>query len=109
MKMIYLEFIVSFFLHPLRDNPNRVGDYRKYLHEVKTGGIDLINGLKTYDIEKVKDLKNLDKNVFEITEDKTLTQVFVPKNIIKVINRNNDADSQKGSLQNNQQDILEDD
>ena len=41
-------------LHPPGDNPIRVSDCTKNLHEIKTNGTHLIDGLKVDDIEKIK-------------------------------------------------------
>ena len=64
-------------LHPPSDNPIRVSNCAKYHHEIKTDGTDITDGWKVDDIEKLEELNNLKINVFELTEGKVLTQLYV--------------------------------
>ena len=43
------------FLQPARANPNRVGKFAKYLHWFKIDEIDLFDGLKVVDPEKLEE------------------------------------------------------
>ena len=58
--------------------------------------------MKVDDFAKFENQNNLNVNVFEVTEDKTLTQVYVSKNMNKIINDKN----QVNSLKENQMDNL---
>ena len=78
------------FLHPPRVNPKRVSNYKTKLDEIKTDGIDLTDGIKVDDIGKLEELNIQNINVFELNEDKTLTQVYAPTNMNKNENNNED-------------------
>ena len=86
-------------MHPPRENQNTVSD-QKTSYEFKTGWIDLTKGPKVDDMGKLEKRNNLNRNVFELNEDKTLTQFYVPKSMKKSKNEDN--------LENSQQDFHED-
>ena len=65
--------------HPPRDDPNRGKNFHKHLHEIKTDGIDLYEGLKVDDFEKLEEPNNLKINALQLNGDITLTQLFVSK------------------------------
>ena len=68
----------------------------KDLHETKTDGIDLTDGLKIDDFEKLE-LNILNKNICEPSADKTSTQLYVSKEMNK----------KKGNHEYNQEENLE--
>ena len=59
--------------------------YTSYPHQTKTDGIDVFDGLKIDDNEKIEEPNNLNINVLEIFKDKTLTQFYVSKIMSKFI------------------------
>ena len=59
-----------------------MSDFTKDLHEIKTDGIDLTDGLKYDDFEKLE-LNSLNKNICEPSADKTSTQIYVSKKMNK--------------------------
>ena len=65
-------YIIPAHLQPPRDNPSRLGNYTKSLHEIKTDGIDLTDWLKVDDKEKLDLLNNINKILFEPNEDNSL-------------------------------------
>ena len=67
------------------DNPNKISKDTKYLLEIQTGRIDLTNGTKNEATEKFRELNNRNIHVFELNGDKTLTQLFVRKNMRMII------------------------
>ena len=44
------------FLHPQIDIPTKVINYKKYINEIKSDGIDFTDRLKVDDIEKLEEL-----------------------------------------------------
>ena len=67
------------FLHPPRINPNRLSNYAKYFHEIRTDRNDFTAGLKHDDNEKLEELNNLNWNVYYLIRDKTI-QLYVFEN-----------------------------
>ena len=70
--------ILAFSNRP-SENADRVGNYAKYPHEIKTDVNDLTDGLKVDDIARLEP-NNLYKNIFELKGYKTVTQLYVSKN-----------------------------
>ena len=77
-------YLFSAHLYPRRDKPKRIKNATKGLHEIKTDGVDLTDGLKVVDIGRLEDLNNPKINVFELNEDKTIAQLYLSKNMKKL-------------------------
>ena len=67
------------FFYPPSDNPNRLNNYTNFVLEVKTDGSDRTDEMKTGHFEKICKLNNLNSNVFELKEDKSISQLHVSK------------------------------
>ena len=52
---LYRVFCIQAHLNPARNNPNGVFNFSKYLHEIKTNGIDLTDGRAFDSIEKIEE------------------------------------------------------
>ena len=59
----------------------------KKFHKFKTGEIEPTKELNVDDTDNLEDVNNLKLNVFELNEDKTLTQYYASKNMIKNIHQ----------------------
>ena len=45
--------------------------------------------MKVVDFEKLEELNNLNVNMIELNEDKTLTKIYLSKNMNKILNDDN--------------------
>ena len=91
-------YSILVLLYPPTDNPNRRKNNKIYLHEIQTDVIDLFVGLKSDDIWKKEELPNLTVKKPQIYKDKTLTQLYVSRNMSK------NKDIPKENLQKNHYD-----
>ena len=76
-------YSIPVFLHPPRDNPNRMSNCIKTFPEVKKDGMDRTNRLKVDDIENLGEIHNLKLNVNELNEQKFLTELYLSKSMKK--------------------------
>ena len=97
-------YSISAFSHPPRDNLSRVSNYIQSLHEINRDELDPTNGLKVDDIEKIGELNNLKLDVFEISEENALSNLYASKNMKKVINEEIHEDIFHGIHEDNHED-----
>ena len=98
-------FSILAVLHPPKDNPDRLSVHTKHLRKIKTDGIVFFGGLNIYDMENLEELNNLNINVFELNEEKTLTQLFVSTNMNG--NEHDKVDIHEDSYEENYKDIFD--
>ena len=106
LRGIYSLLIFSL---PPKYNPNKLSNYTKSLPEIKTIGIDLTDGLKVDKIGKLQALDSLSLYVFVLNKDKTLTHLYLRRNMSQKKREDNQKDVQVESLGDKQYDNHKDD
>ena len=53
-------------LHPCKNHPNRVSNYRQYFNELNINGFNFTNGFKCSDVHRFNEINKLSVNIFEL-------------------------------------------